>query len=662
MESAFFLGENMKKTGICAILAASVLLCQYGCEEKGPECGNGIIESGEQCDGLDFGTTTCATFGTPGGSLVCTPDCKIIYSGCGSSPTCGDGIKNGTEQCDGQDFGGVTCETLGIAGGALTCTADCMLNTATCGATGGSCGDGIKTGTEQCDGQDFGGVTCELLGINGGALTCTADCKLDFSTCGSAPQSVCGDKIKNGSEQCDGEDFGDATCASVDSSRPDGRLGCTDDCKIAAVFCGKADLGLQAPMPDAENTDAQCSNGINDFHTQNKDGSEASWFDCKNNICTQSPIVQYCQGTENTDKACSDNIDNKTSDILQKNYKNRTNGLTDCEDPSCFKNWRVTVCADKAAHWELGPDCADGQDNDGDGLADCEDPDCLHAGISQCVLPPQVKRILFDNAHHQIAGAVDWIIDVTGRHPYPSVPQKENDWHGSLSSFGLDLLNTRDYIVETLPEDRAFTYNDSQTPQDLSNYGILVIPEPSAKISADEAKAVYEFVKNGGSLMLISDHEGADRDGNGYDSVRAINEMLAAMPDATSKESNPFGFYVLPGSMNNSTTKVADSAEPSIVKNRAGELRSTGMYGAAGFQIVDASKVKPLLNDTKSSDVFALSATFGQGRIVAIGDSAIIGDGTNFLALSLTSENGYIDTKLDNRILLLNAIDWLAGK
>ncbi|MBR4985232.1 MAG: hypothetical protein IKY83_05795 [Proteobacteria bacterium] len=648
------------------LLVLSVFALSIGCSEK-DECGNGILDPGEQCDGLDFGTTTCATFGMTSGQLLCSRECKLIDTYCSNAPSqgfCGDHIRNGSEQCDGNDFSGTTCATLGFSNGALVCTDHCTLDWSQCNSgTQNTCGDGIKSDTEQCDGQDFGSLTCEFFGLSSGTLACTTDCKIDtVASCRSTTQSVCGDKIKNGSEECDGEDFGDATCASVDPSRPYGRLGCTDDCKIAAVFCGKADLGLQAPMPDAENTDAQCSNGINDFHTQNKDGSEASWFDCKNNICTQSPIVQYCQGTENTDKACSDNIDNKTSDILQKNYKNRTNGLTDCEDPSCFKNWRVTVCADKAAHWELGPDCADGQDNDGDGLADCEDPDCLHAGISQCVLPPQVKRILFDNAHHQIAGAVDWIIDVTGRHPYPSVPQKENDWHGSLSSFGLDLLNTRDYILETLPEDRAFTYNDSQNPQDLSNYGILVIPEPSAKISADEAKAVYEFVKNGGSLMLISDHEGADRDGNGYDSVRAINEMLAAMPDATSKESNPFGFYVLPGSMNNSTTKVADGAEPSIVKNRAGELRSTGLYGAANFQIVDTSKVKPLLNDTKTSDVFALSATFGQGRIVAIGDSAIIGDGTNFLALSLTSENGYIDTKLDNRILLLNAIDWLAGK
>ncbi len=653
----------MKSFEIFAMVVwfAACVFAVNGCGgSEDAECGNGILESGEECDGLDVGSLTCTTLGMTG-SVACTSECKLDLSACKSASAgfCGDGIKNGSEACDKTDFGGLTCATYGLPG-SMTCNPDCTLNLSTCTAPSeGFCGDGIKNGSEVCDLADLGGASCENLGMTG-KVSCNPDCTLDLSQC--IKGGSCGDNIKNGEEECDNEDFGDATCASVDPSRPFGRLGCTIDCKIAAVFCGKADLGLQAPMPDYENTDAQCSNGINDFHTQTKYGTEASWFDCKNNVCTQSPIVQVCKGTENNDIACSDGIDNKTSDILQQGYKNRTNGLTDCEDPSCYKNWRVTVCGGKSAHWELGADCVDGEDNDGDGLADCEDPDCLHAGASQCVFPAIMKRVLFDNAHHEIAGAVDWVVDVTGRHPYPSMPEKETDWHGSLSSFARDLMLTGDYIVETLPEDRAFTYNDSTNPQDLVYYSILVIPEPSSQISADEAKAIYEFVKDGGGLLLIADHEGADRDGNGYDSVRAINEMLAAMPGATSKEANPFGFYVLPGSMNNSTTMVADGAEPGFVTNRAGTIQSTGMYGAAGFQIVDSENVKPALNKANSSDVFAVTATVGSGRVVAIGDSAIIGDGTNFLGLTVNSENGYIDTKLDNRILLLNAIDWIAGK
>ena len=112
---------------------------------------------------------------------------------------------------------------------------------------------------------------------------------------------------------------------------------------------------------------------------------------------------------------------------------------------------------------------------------------------------------------------------------------------------------------------------------------------------------------------------------------------------------------------NNSKTKPAEGAEPTIIENRAGKIQSTGMYGAAGFQIVNAELAKAFLTEMNSSEIFALTAIVGKGRIVAIGDSAILGDGTNFLGLKLTAENGYVDTKLDNRILFLNAIDWLAG-
>jgi formylglycine-generating enzyme required for sulfatase activity len=42
-----------------------------------------------------------------------------------------------------------------------------------------SCGDQKKNGTEQCDGSDFGKITsCTQLGFSGGSLRCTSACKL----------------------------------------------------------------------------------------------------------------------------------------------------------------------------------------------------------------------------------------------------------------------------------------------------------------------------------------------------------------------------------------------------------------------------------------------------------------------------------------------------
>src|SRR5262249_14963873 len=58
----------------------------------GPGCGNGVIDTGEQCDGQNFGNATCPG-GSPGAAfLICTSSCTIDYSNC--PEICGDCIDN----------------------------------------------------------------------------------------------------------------------------------------------------------------------------------------------------------------------------------------------------------------------------------------------------------------------------------------------------------------------------------------------------------------------------------------------------------------------------------------------------------------------------------------------------------------------------------------
>ena len=45
---------------------------------------------------------------------------------------CGNGIKESGEQCDGTDFGGEQCSNLGFSGGVLSCSASCEYNTSSC--------------------------------------------------------------------------------------------------------------------------------------------------------------------------------------------------------------------------------------------------------------------------------------------------------------------------------------------------------------------------------------------------------------------------------------------------------------------------------------------------------------------------------------------------
>ena len=110
------------------------------CDRSGlsPLCGNGILDNGEDCDGVQFAQlypSRCADLGFNGpGSAACRPDCTIDYRPCQEAGVCGDGVFTpGFEQCDGQDFGDTSCRSLGFDGGDLRCTAACRTDHAEIG-------------------------------------------------------------------------------------------------------------------------------------------------------------------------------------------------------------------------------------------------------------------------------------------------------------------------------------------------------------------------------------------------------------------------------------------------------------------------------------------------------------------------------------------------
>jgi hypothetical protein len=144
------------------------------------ECGNGIGEPGEACDGMDLKGNTCQDYGFDDGVLACDVDCTLFDGGCFH---CGDGSKAMAEACDGADLGGKTCASEGFGGGALKCAADCKsVDTSGCTPLA-SCGNGVKEGGEQCDGAQLGGQTCVGLGYDQGTLLCSQSCTFDAANC-----------------------------------------------------------------------------------------------------------------------------------------------------------------------------------------------------------------------------------------------------------------------------------------------------------------------------------------------------------------------------------------------------------------------------------------------------------------------------------------------
>ena len=71
------------------------------------------------------------------GKCVLAACAAILLAGAMSraGAVCGDGVRDGTEQCDGTDLGGETCAdvTSGfVHGGTLACNPDCTFNTDGC--------------------------------------------------------------------------------------------------------------------------------------------------------------------------------------------------------------------------------------------------------------------------------------------------------------------------------------------------------------------------------------------------------------------------------------------------------------------------------------------------------------------------------------------------
>lgn len=120
-------------------------------------CGNGNVDSGEDCDGSNLAGQSCTNLGYDSGTLSCTSDCRFDTSGCISTPpppppsSCGDGNIDSGEDCDGSNFAGRNCLTYGYSSGNLSCTSDCKINTSSCSSPVDCMSSGDCYGFQVCD-------------------------------------------------------------------------------------------------------------------------------------------------------------------------------------------------------------------------------------------------------------------------------------------------------------------------------------------------------------------------------------------------------------------------------------------------------------------------------------------------------------------------------
>jgi hypothetical protein len=274
--------------------------CSYdlsGCfddPEPEPDCGNGVLDADEACDGMDLGAESCVTLGFDAGELVCTSACAFDDSGCEvSMGACGDGVIDAGEACDGSDLDGASCTSLGFAVGTLACTSACLYDTSDCSGGAVNCGDGQLSAGEECDASDLGEQTCETLGFASGTLTCSADCELDTSGC-----SDCGDGVQGATEACDGADLDLETCQSLGFDG--GTLSCADDCTFDDSACTFLSCG------DGMLTGNEECDGMNlDLQTCQSLGFDAGTLTCDANCTFETAACAECgDGEKELAEAC----------------------------------------------------------------------------------------------------------------------------------------------------------------------------------------------------------------------------------------------------------------------------------------------------------------------------------------------------------------------
>ena len=302
-----------------------------------------------------------------------------------------------------------------------------------------------------------------------------------------------------------------------------------------------------------------------------------------------------------------------------------------------------------------------------------------------CTVSAQ-NKILFDATKAETAGNADWIIDADthnlGYSTGPAIvgggnesnPQNqptpaqstvtsatlETYWEGALSAWGIDCVKYG-YEVETLPVFDSITYGNSKHAYDLSNYHLFVVDEPNIRFTTSEKKAMMNFVKNGGSLFMISDHCVSDRNNDGWDSPMIWRDFLKNNP----VQNNPFGIIFDSVNFSQTTTNISPVASDSILNGPYGS--GTEMMWSNGTSMTIYPGVNPSVmadvfmtasSNTGTTGVMFAHARYGKGKVAAEGDSSPPDDGTGDPNDALY--NGWTtDAAGNHQIIIMNATIWL---
>lgn len=315
-----------------------------------------------------------------------------------------------------------------------------------------------------------------------------------------------------------------------------------------------------------------------------------------------------------------------------------------------------------------------------------------------CVAPAAFAAdVLFDASKRPMAGNADWVVDadfwdlVLPAYPctgdtsesnpsrFPTPPQAGvvastpgTYWTGAISSWAVELVKAGHH-VESLPYGANLTFGEAANPQDLSNYELFIVVEPQSPFTADEKTAILAFVAAGGGLFMVADHETSDRDCDGWDSPRVWNDLTGA---TSASSTGSFGIWFRVDGLSNrgsadwfddgvDANVETDPADPIIHGPFGSGANGLGLFGSTSMElnVTDNSTVEAHVWRTGAAHgaagVTFATASYGSGRVAAIGDSSPADDGSGDPSDSLYPGWDLALGGVANRVIHLNACHWL---
>ena len=243
------------------------------------------------------------------------------------------------------------------------------------------------------------------------------------------------------------------------------------------------------------------------------------------------------------------------------------------------------------------------------------------------------KRALFDNFHAEQAGNADWVIDDNAPTPAPAqgaivASTPRTYWQGAISSWGVDLVK-RGFTVTT--NNAAISYGNGANPLDLSNFDVFIVPEPNTLFSAAEKTAILNFVRDGGGLIAVGDHDISDRNNDGFDSPKIWNDLdptfLLGVHWGSTGDAN--------SNIVQTSSNVNAAPSDSVTRGPEGNVAALAFHNGTTFTLhpeanpsVRGEVWMTAASQAGLTGVMAASSRYGSGRVFFCGDSSPIDDGS----------------------------------